>query len=40
MFLFFITKCIGVDLALKVFLAEKMWRKERVFQEIEMYFLY
>ena len=35
-FLFSLTKCIGVDLALKVFLAENVG-KGRVFQVIEMY---
>ena len=35
--MFLLIKCIGVDLALKVFVAEKLGEK-RVFQETEMYF--
>ena len=38
--LFLLTKCIGVALALKVFLAEKMWGKGSVFQVIGIYFYF
>ena len=34
----FINQCIGVDLALKVFLSENKWGKGKMFQVTEIYF--